>query len=355
MRIQFPIQYEIDGVKTGNRVASRYAYRELVEVDIREMAEAHAPVAVEWRPRPLKSPHRHATSDCNVSGPDGVQLTRWHDGRHWQRLCEGHFSQGMHRGALVSARRFEELLLDPSRRGDVTNAMGMRLFQGTTVPRRTKWHNADSDPTDQFRSMKWDGRADAMIKLEKTVNGLMSIDGVLYRRSFEPYLSVIVLGRMETLPIREIGIEAKESARWNAKNAHAMLSLNDWDAAVAFALGDERPTAEITSVIESVRPQVHMPETLSYDWKVCFMAAEKIVAMMRQMAVMLVPEHPALRAVVESVDADEQYELLTSIDEETVNAWKARGVTTKSYWEALEKLEDRTISLTSAAGSHMRP
>lgn len=55
------------------------------------------------------------------------------------------------------------------------------------------------------------------------------------------------------------------------------------------------------------------------------------------------------------MDADEQYELLTSIDEATFNWWKARGVITKSRWDALEKLEDWTISLDAPIGSQMRP
>jgi hypothetical protein len=76
-----------------------------------------------------------------------------------------------------------------------------------------------------------------------------------------------------------------------------------------------------------------------------FQTASKINGIIKHMAVMLIPRDPRLVAVVESLDADEQYEILTSIDKATVNSWKAKGVLTTPYWEALELLEDRPISI----------
>lgn len=231
----------------------------------------------------------------------------------------------------------------------------MRRFEGVTLPRATRWIETDSDPTDQFSSIRWDGRADAINQLGKTVGDLIDVDGVMHQRSFEPYLSVVI-GRMGVLPVKEIGIEAKERTRWNVGNkSHAMFPANDWDRAVEFALGDEPPSAAVDAEFARVRPRILIPESICYDWKLSFQAASKINGTIKHMVALLIPKDPRLVAAVESMDVDEQHEILTSIDEATVNSWKAKGVLTTPYWEALEILDERPISVGIPSAPLRRP
>jgi hypothetical protein len=278
------------------------------------------------------------------------------EGRHWKRLCEGHLNSGEHFSKIVRARKLEEILSDPSQSEKAISALGVKRFEGVTLPSPTKWIETDSDPTDEFSHIVWDGRADAMNQLAKVAKNLIEVNGGIHQYSFEPYISVVI-ARMGAHPVKEIGVEGKEQTRWNVGNkSHAMFAVDDWERAVEFALSDEIPTAAINSAIDRLRPRVLIPESICYDWQVSYQVASRIGGIIKQLKVHTIPVGRKLEAtiewadrklqkVVESADADEQYEILASIDHTTVKKWQARGIPVTPLWEALAILEDRPISV----------
>ncbi|MBY3432595.1 hypothetical protein HFN89_00210 [Rhizobium laguerreae] len=89
MLFELPLVYRVTGVKRGNRRATGYNVVEMVEVDIAVVAEADAPVAVEWIGRvpealEVKSALGYAAPGFSAVPPDGKLHTRLIDDRH---LC----------------------------------------------------------------------------------------------------------------------------------------------------------------------------------------------------------------------------------------------------------------------------
>jgi hypothetical protein len=88
MLFELPIVYDVTGVKHGNRRATTSNVVEMVEVDIRVVDEADAPVVVEWNGRipdgmKIQSTTGYGAPDFSPVPPDGKLNTRLINDRHF--------------------------------------------------------------------------------------------------------------------------------------------------------------------------------------------------------------------------------------------------------------------------------
>jgi hypothetical protein len=348
MRMLFPIEYEIHGTTRTNRRPARYFYREAVAIDIPEVRSGDAPVAVEWTPV-ASSALFLATSDRAISGPDGKQLTRWHWNSHWQRLCDGHFYGRRDRGRATTVKDLEAMLASPNQDKAARAAVGSSSLIDDLL--KSKIVSIGGDPRGKFVSVRTDGRETQMKQLDEVVSGLISVDGILHRKCLEPFVAVSLYFENGELRARDLGIEATEQALWGpTATTFAFFGVSKWDEAVKFALENGY---DATRPIPG-KPEIMMDQTLTYDWDVSYKAATEIKALVSALSMFSRIHEPRLAKAIRSQDADEQHEIMLSINPDDPR-WVGNASAIRSYTKVMDILENRAISLSLVKNSAMRP
>ncbi|MCV9964835.1 hypothetical protein OIU34_23360 [Pararhizobium sp. BT-229] len=256
MRMLWPIKYGVRGKRYNRLTAASYCFLETVPADIRVVAVGDAPIAVEWVPSGELSYHRPWNTDCDISGPDGTQITRWYSGRHWQRLCEGHLIP--HPGVqklntqLVDIQMLERRLTtsSPVRREAALYAVG--LDEPRYEPEKRIC--VDEDPRQSFRTISKESRTSAIQEVEVAAANLICIENTLYRKCLEPFISI----SMDRGRVFDIGIEASHHARGYGT---AVFELNQWGKAVDFANSHESLSPTLSFVTS--KPTIWLPESIT--------------------------------------------------------------------------------------------
>ncbi|MCS4089133.1 hypothetical protein [Rhizobium sp. BK176] len=349
MRILCPIQYEIYGTTRTNRRPLRYLYKELVSVEIVEVSAADAPVAVEWMPSEVRLADREINPV--VTGPDGKQLTRWFENRHWQRLSDGHFYGKKSLGHNIEVSHLQSMLADPSKNSVARGAIG--LMSQVDRKERARIVDVKEDPRGRFETIRLDGRTIAMGYLDKAIEGLISVEGVLHRRCIEPFFRVSLVTEKERLQVRDIRVEATADALWSPSHyIFACFGVDQWDGAIAFA-NSQGCTFDI-SALSTQKPVILVDDSIRYDWEVSYKAATEAKKAQEQLRMFSMSFDPRLEDVIVSQDADEQYEILHSIDL-TDPKWAGNESALRGYRKAMEILEDRKVTMVVPGHSGLRP
>jgi hypothetical protein len=348
MRIVCPLQYEIYGTTRTNHRPLRYLYKELVSVEIAEVSSLDAPVAVEWTPSEVRLSDR--TVDPVVSGPDGKQLTRWFENRHWQRLSDGHFYGQRSLGHNIEASHLQSMLAEPSKSSVASVAIG--LMSQNDPKENDRIVEVTEDPRGRFECIRIDGRTIAIGYLDKAMAGVISVDGVLHRRCVEPFFRVSLDTEGKGFKVRDIRVEATVDALWKpSTDIFACFGVDKWDGAMAFA-NSQGCTFDVRT-LATQKPEILVDDAIRYDWDISYRAAAEAHAIQKQL-VMFSSFDPRLEDVIASQDADEQYEILSSIDLDDPR-WAGNDSAARGYRKVMEILEDRKVTMVVPSRSGMRP
>ncbi|MCV9964251.1 hypothetical protein OIU34_20405 [Pararhizobium sp. BT-229] len=347
MRLLCPIQYEILGTTRTNKRPSRRYYEERIAVDILEVSSSDAPVAVEWTPG--ANPASYPTArDRGISGPDGLQATRWHGNVHWQRLCDGHFFGHKERGRLTTIDDLQRMLESPNQNLAAISATGLPSPIDDLL--RSKIVRVDDDPRGKFDTIRMDGRETKIRLLEDAAAGLIVVDGVLHRRCLEPFVSVSLYFENGNLRYRDIGIEATSLALWGPTTTmFACFSVTKWDEAVQFA-ADQGFAPGAAPLVE---PRILIEQSLAEDWSLSYRAASEIKSLEKALAMFSRMREPALEEAILCQDADQQYEIMLSFDPDDLR-WADNDVARRAYEKVMEILENRSVSVPLSVPS-VRP
>ena len=342
MRILCPIQYEIQGVTNTNRRLKNHAFIEIVSFDIPGVDTSDAPVAVEWTPD--TDAHKYDTQypDRAISGPDGRQLTRWHENSHWQRLCDGHFYGKKSLGKVVTVERLQSMLNDPTQ--DSAALTAIRVPPSNSSKPASKFSKTDGDPRDKFTDIKVDGRSLVIQSYQEAFKGLIAVDGCLYRKSVEPYVSVELVLEEDRLVVDNVGIETTSGSLWGpTTKMFAVFGLGNMDKAVEFISDHSRATTKGGTAVPAV--DVLVDEALTYDWDVSYPAAATARTTQNLLSMYSFSRDPKLEEVIASQDAEEQYQILTSIGLSEPR-WAQCQQALRSFEELMDILDNRRVSLS---------
>ncbi len=340
MKIAFPLFYSVTGRLPGKRQSRSYSFREMVEVDIREVSSEAAPIACVWRPnRELRFPPEEIIPLANhgKSGPGGTQFTRWHDDRHWKRMI-------MSDGLFMRTPWMNDLELDRIQLQAMLNSGRIqRAFDVLCLP---EWvssaRDVQDDPASQFEAVTRSGRAKAMDDLEKALANIVAVDGVIHGACFEPFVVVYKNVRPGT-KVHEISVETRDLPltifRDKLVGAFPAAAFED---ALSVATSQGMQGRE---QLAGVRPEILIPEAFSFDWDMFRSVTEKLTGLWVDLS-RVGQQHSAVGIGKRSSDPDERFAALSSITAAETDGWMRAGVSPQPLFDALEILNDRPVSLS---------
>ncbi|MCV9964193.1 hypothetical protein OIU34_20115 [Pararhizobium sp. BT-229] len=340
MKIVFPLFYSITGRLPGKRQARSYSYRELVEVDIREVSSEDAPVACVWRPnKELRHPADEIVPLTNhgKSGPGGTQFTRWHDGRHWKRMI-------MSDGRLMHTATMNDIELD---RVQFQAMLGSgRIQHALDIMCLPEWVSAAKDVTDdpasQFDVVKQSARARVMDELEKALDNVISVDGVIHAACFEPFIAVFKSVRPGT-DVCEMSVETRDYPLTIFRDRIVgAFAAGSFDVALSLATTKGVQGRE---QLAGVQPDILIPDAFSFDWEMFWSVTEKLDRLWIDLA-RVGQQNTAVGIGKRSSDPDQRFAALSSLTPETTERWERLGVSPQPLYEALEILDDREVRLS---------
>jgi hypothetical protein len=343
MRLLCHIHYEIQGSTDTNRRPRKYAFKELVALDIPVVDEDAAPIAVEWTPD--TESYGYGYEDRQMSGPDGRQLTRWHENSHWQRLCDGHFFGVKERGPSITLDDLQAMLADPCK--NTAALAAVQLPEANPGNSKYKYAQVDRDPRSRFADIKMDGRDLVMQSFQKASSGLIIVNGQLHRKSIEPYISVELGYDRGIAVIKNVGIETTPGSLWGpSTKLYAVFGLGQMDRALTF-ITDPKLT-DSGSDIRVPDVNVLREEALTYDWDISYKVAVAAKAAQNALSLFSRSRDLKLEEIIASQDAEEQHDILLSIDPSEPR-WEDNELALRRYGEMVDILNNRTISMALPA------
>lgn len=340
MKIVFPLFYSVTGRLPGKRQSRSYSYRELVEVDIREVSPEDAPLACVWRPnKELRYPAEEIVPLTNhgKSGPGGTQFTRWHDERHWKRML-------MSDGLLMHTAWVNDLELDRVQfQAMLDSGRIQRAFDVMCLP---EWvssaRDVQDDPSSQFETVTRSGRAKVMGELEKALDNIIAVDGVIHGACFEPFVAVFKNQRPGT-EVNEVSVETRTLPLTIFRDKLVgAFPVDAFDDALSLATSQGMQGRER---LAGVRPETLIPEAFSFDWEMFRSVTEKLDRLWVELS-RVGQQHSAVGIGKRSSDPDERFATLCSITAAEIDGWMRAGVSPQPLYEALEILNDRPVRLS---------
>jgi len=157
MQIRIPYAFEVSAVERKHRNASKLVFAEWTLIELADVSEADAPVAVRWTPG-----HRAV----------GLAQTRWHGGRHWMATGKN--------GPITP----EALMQDPE---TFCRVFGYRAT-AAAVDAVTGLMSGSASPFDpgEFREVLEVRRASGLDMVLSRADTLLFVDGVLHHEVPEP-------------------------------------------------------------------------------------------------------------------------------------------------------------------------
>ena len=335
MQLTVPVHYQIVGVRQGNRASRRYLFREFVPVTIPEVGAPDAPVAVSWVPPAYR---RNSEQCAGISGPDGLQLTRWYEGRHWQRLCLGHITSEFRMNSpLMDARTLEQALRD----WEAQKLLGLRWDGDGLRPKDV----AGCDPRSEFATIDDDGRETAIEEVMAAFARIISVDGVLHQKCREPFLVLSDKGSSRGTRQKDFSVEISEFLLFSEPSSRSdVRPLSAWEGLNAEVewCRDGKPSNEISRVYG---PKIALPESLTYDWEVAFRVSFQMNRLLESLHSRGLGTNATIRKAIVSVDADEQFELVSSLSHGQSFIWASHRVDTSCIGKALTILDERSVTV----------
>lgn len=311
MHIRMPVAYTIRG--TVGRTRRTYKFAEKAMIEIAETTAEEAPIAVSW-------PGHTDLSDYSAlryaflghGGDDGLQFTRWYNGRHWLRLTD---SEGIHaapgRYPDLRARGFEEGL--PS--GDGYQLLGLGALSPSGDHRKT-----DGDPRERFVKIDRSGREHALERLARASQTLLSVDGVLHLACAQPGVC-LARANLQTDENDVVHIDTKASVLDGKDEGVLVFGLDEWDDIADIAIRSSRDRPKTTKRLAALRPTVHLPESIDPD----ILTVRSADTLVTRFILESYPRHINLHAYFSLTDPVAKEEYLRGLLAEKRDAWVLEG------------------------------
>jgi hypothetical protein len=336
VKIVFPLYYGITGRLPGKKASRSYAYRELIEVEIREVSAEEAPIACRWRPNTDHRPYpEEGGTNHGRCGPDLMQFTRWHENRHWKRMimADGQLRHPSMGSPVLDQVQFQAMLNN----GSIQSTLDIRCFD--------EWLTAAKDVVDdqevQFEVVKYPHRADVLASMEKMLDNVIAVDGVIHAACFEPFIAIRKDNR-EGTEVREMVVETTDNTLTHARATVAgAMRIDRFDDALALAT--ENGTAGVDQLL-GVRPEILMPESFIFDWVMYWEVTNRINPFWTVTADRGLGSSP-LGITARSADPEERFASLSSIPDDVIAKWERAGISVQPLYEAIDILNDRPVHL----------
>lgn len=173
MKIRAPFVYEAMVIPRKARNERHKFFGEWTEVEIREVSDIEAPVALSWK-----------DSEFQPSGIDGVCERRWFNGSLWEPEAFKYSGKPNEHVTLEQLKEWTEKAWTYSPLIKGPDWRVREVVEGKTVP---------LDP-DDYRRVLSSGREDALRKVQEAADSIISIDGKVWWRTFEPVYRIKVSG-----------------------------------------------------------------------------------------------------------------------------------------------------------------
>lgn len=255
MHIRMPAAYTIRG--TIGRTQRTYKFAEKAMFEIAETTADDAPIAVSW-PAHTDLSHYSALKYAHLGhgGEDGLQFTRWYNGRHWLRLTD---SGGIYacpgRYPDLSGIGFEEGL--PS-------GYGYQLLGLGTLSPGGDHRKTEGDPRDRFVKIDRSGRDQALEQLSRASKKLLSVDGVLHVACAQPGVC-LARANLDTFENDVVHVDTEASVLDGQVERTLVFGLDEWDDVAEIAIRSSHDRPRTTARLAALRPLVHLPESIDPD------------------------------------------------------------------------------------------
>ena len=170
MIMEIPFKFTVGGRKEGNSINSWSARWDVAQLDIPETTDEDAPIAVEWFDED-HFPRRRPRREHRPVASDGMDHTRYHDGRHWLPVITETLVPGRGNERL-SARRFAEFL-----------SAGECAAPFTILPNSKR---GEGNPYGGFETIIGSDRELLIGEITAAAADLLVVDGMLYAKASEP-------------------------------------------------------------------------------------------------------------------------------------------------------------------------
>jgi hypothetical protein len=256
MHIRIPVAYIIRG--TIGRTQRTYRFAETVTVEIAETNAEEAPIAVSWPAHTDLSDYRaFGYAHLGHGGEDGLQLTRWYNGRHWLRLTDNRENDAAPgRYPDLSCIGFEERLSS----GYGFQLLGMGGFSPRSGDKKT-----ERDPSEKFATITRSGRDYALEYVMRASQTLLSVDGVLHLACAQPGVC-LARANLSTAENDVVHVHTDANALDGEGSDDVMVfGLDQWDEITYIAIRSSLDRPKTIDRLAELRPTVHLPESIDSD------------------------------------------------------------------------------------------
>lgn len=242
MRISVPLVYQENVLPKGMQKVRSMSFGEWVDVEIKEVSELDAPIAIQW------SPEKY---DKTYGDVDGVVTMRYFDGELWAPQI---YSVSREPNEHIS---LEKLLIMNRNGYESSNPLINSSDASYFIQNPERYPNFDRDA---FRRVDTDNRKEAIEYLEQKAARVLIVDGMIWRTTKEPVLVVEPVSAHYRDDLFDIKVGIKPGPRED-ESMPDFFRLDRMDDAIAF--GKER-WGDGNFCIKT-DPQLYMPEILKNE------------------------------------------------------------------------------------------
>lgn len=335
MLMRMPVGYTIRG--TIGRTQRTWKFQERPMIEIAEVTSEEAPVAVSWPAHTDLTAHgRLKYNFLGQGGEDGLQLTRWYNGRHWLRLTEGSTEQYGEAGRTpnLTVARLEEGFTE----GRGYNILAMNPFSPGGGHRKM-----EGDPREKFVTINRSGREEALARLAAAAETLLSVDGVLHVACAQPG-ACLALADSDSTETNVVHVDTRGPVVDGNQylTSHTLVfGLYEWDEIADIEIRGSRDRENTRARLEALRPTVHLPESIDPDI-LTVRAADTYV---KRFVLDCYPRMVRLHAYFDLPNMVAKEEYLRGMLAENRNAWEAEGLPVALLDLADEAFADATVEL----------
>lgn len=235
MKLRVPFVYEATVLPKKARNPRAVWFGEFADVDIKEVSDFDAPVALRW-----------AAGAFNRDGIDGVNERRWFDGSFWEPAI--YYYSGRPNEHIDAANMAEATQKGHSH-SLLIRSVDWRVRDFLNGTAEGALHSED------YRLVHSSFRDEELEKTLAIAGDTLIVDGKVWQRSFEPVYRVSDSGTFQ----RYVRLNVEKPPE-DLRAQEGVFRLDRFDDLVAYAL--EKFGEEID---EKERVQVLVPEALAYD------------------------------------------------------------------------------------------
>jgi hypothetical protein len=266
MLINLPVDYEISGKKIGNKHPASYQVREIQRIEITEVSEHYAPVAVSWLDRfPTGAQfHLEMQKSWGVAHAEGAAHTVFYNNQHWRSLHVGN----MERQPTLQYRECETLtaeFLQAHLEGGY--ASELITTQWVSLDER-RLHAPDyRDPSELFSEISSTERSQLKRNAERA-SKLIIVNGRLYQQCKEPVIFLqqthIVINQRVVDPML-LRVCPGDHVPSNASHVYSLTDYNEALQRVRSQANGYGIYDEMADNFAQYSPTIFLPESVDHD------------------------------------------------------------------------------------------